>query len=94
MESQQVTLYIKTLKPTSKTIFHPAIIVTAVLFGMAHGLFLNDSFGLEFEAYSFFNTMIHGIIWAYVTMKSGSILLALISHNIGNVTNQLISMCK
>ena len=87
-------LLTKILKPTSKTLFHPAIIITSLLFGMAHGLFLNESYELTFNSYPFFTTLIHGMIWGFVTIKSGSILLALVSHNIGNVTNQLISMNK
>ena len=87
-------LLIKILKPSSKTFFHPAIIITSLLFGMAHGLFLNESYELTFNSYPFFNTLIHGMIWGFVTIKSGSILLALISHNIGNVANQLVSMNK
>ena len=82
----------KILKPNS--ILHPAILITALLFGMAHGLFLNNSYELIFKSFPFFNTMILGIIWAWVTMKSGSVLLALISHNLGNVTSKLISMNK
>ncbi|MFD0994257.1 CPBP family intramembrane glutamic endopeptidase, partial [Tenacibaculum geojense] len=85
-------LLTKILKPSSRTIFHPAILVTALLFGMAHGLFFNNSYELTFKSFPFFNTLILGIVWAWITMKSGSILLALISHNLGNVTNKLISM--
>lgn len=83
-------LLIKILKPSSKTIFHPAILVTFILFGLVHGLFLNESYEPTFRSYPFFNTMILGIIWAWITMKSGSILLALVSHNLANVVIQLI----
>jgi membrane protease YdiL (CAAX protease family) len=87
-------LLIKTLKPSSKTIFHPAILVTSILFGLVHGLFLNESYELNFRSYPFFNTMILGIIWAWITMKSGSILLALVSHNLANVGIQLIRIIR
>lgn len=85
-------LLVKTLK--NYTFFNPAILITAILFGMAHGLFLNNDFELVFKTQAFFETMIMGIIWAWVTIKTGSILLALISHNLGNVSGKLISMMK
>lgn len=78
----------------SNAIIHPAIVITALLFGMAHGLFLNNSYELIFNSSPFFNTMILGLIWAWITMKTGSIVLALISHNLGNVMSKLIGMSK
>lgn len=87
-------LLVKILKPTAVSIFHPAIYVTALLFGMGHGLFLNDSYDLVFNISSFFITTVLGVVWAWITIKSGSILLALISHNLGNIASQLISMSK
>lgn len=86
-------LLVKILKPFCKfTIFHPAIIVTSILFGCAHGLFFTNSYELVFRSFPFFRTLIMGLIWGWLTIKSGSILLALISHNLGNVTNKLIRM--
>ena len=86
-------LLTKILNPFfTKTFFHPAILVTGILFGLAHGLFLTNSFELSFKSSPFFFTMILGIIWSWITIKSGSILLALISHNLGNVSGKLISM--
>jgi membrane protease YdiL (CAAX protease family) len=86
-------LLTKMLRPNPKfTFFHPAILVTGLLFGLAHGLLLTKSFELSFKSGPFISTMILGMIWGWMTMKSGSILLALISHNLGNVTNKLIQM--
>lgn len=87
-------LLVKILRPCSKTIFHPAILTTSILFGLTHGLFLNNSYDLIFRSYPFFNTFLIGMIWAWVTMKSGSILFALISHNLANTGSQLINMNK
>lgn len=87
-------LLTKILKPSSSSILHPAIYVTALLFGMAHGLFLNDAYELTFNISSFLITTVMGIVWAWITIKSGSVLLALISHNLGNITSQIISMSK
>jgi len=85
-------LLVKILK--TNNIIHPGIIITALLFGMAHGLSLDNNFELAFNSGSFFGTMAMGMIWAWVTMKTGSIILALLSHNIGNVVGAVISMSR
>ena len=85
-------LLAKILKPNK--FLHPAIIVTAILFGLGHGFFLDGNWEVVFNAAPFFGTFALGMIWAWITMKTGSILLALISHNLGNVADALISMCK
>lgn len=87
-------LLTKILKPTSRAILHPAIYITAILFGFGHALHLSDAYALTFNLSSFLFTAIFGLAWAWITLRSGSILLALISHNLGNVTSQLISMGK
>ena len=85
-------LLVQVLNPQRWSFIHPAILVTALLFGMAHGLVLNESFRLSFRMFPFFNTMLLGLVWGWITMKSGSIILALISHNLGNVVQNLIRM--
>ena len=56
-------LLTKILKPSAYTIFHPAILVTALLFGMAHGVFFNNSYELIFNSIPFLSTTLYGIIW-------------------------------
>lgn len=87
-------LLTKILKSNSRAILHPAIYITAILFGLGHGLHLNAAYALTFNLSSFLVTSVMGVAWAWITLRSGSILLALISHNVGNVTSQLISMDK
>lgn len=74
------------------SIKNPSIIVTTLLFGLAHGFFLTDSFDINFKMYPFIITMIKGLIWGWITIESGSVLFALISHNLGNFTDKLIRM--
>jgi membrane protease YdiL (CAAX protease family) len=78
-------LLVNVLKPFRETIFHPAILVTAILFGLGHGLFMTKSFELSFDIFSFLSSCILGIIWGWLTIKSGSIVLSLTSHNLGNL---------
>lgn len=87
-------LLVQILKPSKQYIPHMAILITALLFGMAHGLKLNDSYELSFRSFAFFNTLILGILWGWLTMRSNSIALATVSHNLGNISNFLIRMLK
>lgn len=86
-------LLMKTLKSNFQiTFFHPAILVTGILFGLGHGLSITSSYELVFRFSPFLRTTMTGMVWGWLTVKSGSIVLALISHNLGNVTNKLIRM--
>ncbi|MCE7053203.1 CPBP family intramembrane metalloprotease [Algoriphagus sp. AGSA1] len=84
-------LLLKVLK--SKNIFlNPAIWTTSLLFGMAHGLFITENFELVFHLIPFLWASCYGLILGWITIKSGSILFALISHNLGNGVGMLIKM--
>lgn len=72
----------------------PAIWITSILFGLVHSLFFSSTYEIQFHFISFCNSLIYGLIWAWLTLKSGSILLALISHNLANTTLNLIRMVK
>ncbi len=89
-------LLVKVLKPNiiifKKNFGNPSILITAILFGLVHGLHLTNSFGVEFNMFSFFFTMSYGIFWGWLTIRSGSILLALISHSLANVTYFIAKM--
>lgn len=73
-------------------ILNTSVLVTAILFGFAHGFSLSNEFNIIFNIQPFLRTMIYGLIWGEITIKSGSILLALISHNSGNGIGNLIRM--
>lgn len=72
----------------------PAIWITSILFGLVHSLFFSSTYEIQFYFGSFCNSLIYGLIWAWLTFKSGSILMALISHNLANTTLNLIRMMK
>ncbi|WP_299120455.1 CPBP family intramembrane glutamic endopeptidase [uncultured Tenacibaculum sp.] len=84
-------LLVKVLK-SKNLILNPSVWITAILFGMVHGFFLSKNFEVIFEFQPFLWTTVYGLIWGWMTIKSGSILLALISHNLGNGTLSLIQM--
>jgi len=84
-------LLTKILK-SKNLILNSSVWVTAILFGLAHGFSLSSEFSITFNIQPFLRTMIYGLIWGWITIKSGSILLALISHNLGNGIGNLIRM--
>ncbi|MCG1036253.1 CPBP family intramembrane glutamic endopeptidase [Polaribacter sargassicola] len=73
-------------------ILNSSVWITAILFGFAHGLSLSKEFSIIFNIYPFLITMFYGLIWGWITIKSGSVLLALISHNLGNGMGNIIRM--
>lgn len=84
-------LLIKALK-SKYSWFNPAIIITSILFGLIHSLFISNNYEIAFNPAYFVRSFLHGLIWSWITIKSGSILLALISHNINNGVGNIIKM--
>lgn len=84
-------LLTKILK-SKNLILNSPVWITAILFGFAHGLSLTTEFSILFNIQPFLRTLIYGLIWGWITIKSGSILLALISHNLGNGIGNIIRM--
>lgn len=84
-------LLTKILK-SKNLILNSPVWITAILFGFAHGLSLKTEFSISFNIQPFLRTLIYGLIWGWITIKSGSILLAFISHNLGNGIGNIIRM--
>lgn len=72
------------------TLGNPSVLITGLLFGLVHGLHFNNNF--EFEFYPFFVSSIYGYVWGWVTIKSKSILLPIVSHNLTNFLNSILRM--
>ncbi|MDR1198527.1 MAG: CPBP family intramembrane metalloprotease [Prevotellaceae bacterium] len=73
---------------------NPGILLTAILFGFMHALTLDRNFSIDFDAAYFFQTGFAGYIWGWITIKSRSILLAILSHNFSNFFGTLSTMIK
>ena len=73
---------------------NPSILITAILFGFMHALTLNENFTIDFEPIYFLQTFLAGYIWGWITIKSRSILLAILSHNLSNFFGTLSTMIK
>ncbi len=70
---------------------HPALWFTTVVFALGHSLFLED-FRVSFAADAFILTGLLGFVLGWVTLKSKSILPALILHNLINASTNFIEM--
>lgn len=69
----------------------PAIIINAVLFGLVHSLTLGDG-ALQFNSVNFIWTAILGYSFGYITIKTRSILIPMLTHNLYNFTLNLLAM--
>ncbi|MEL6535499.1 MAG: CPBP family intramembrane glutamic endopeptidase [Bacteroidota bacterium] len=70
----------------------PAIWISSILFGLVHGLMISPAYELYFYFEAFLTSLLYGLVWAWLTLKSGSILFSLISHNLANTALYVIRM--
>lgn len=87
-------LLMSSLKDKISFLGTPSVLLTAVLFGLMHGLTFKSSYKVDFNAIYFLQTAFAGYLWGWVTVKSRSLLLAIASHNLGNFLGTLLMMVK
>ncbi|MGL5888355.1 MAG: CPBP family intramembrane glutamic endopeptidase [Bacteroidia bacterium] len=80
------------LKPSMGILGNPAVLITALLFGFVHALGFSSDYSINFDPLFFLMTGLGGFVWGWVTIKSRSILLAYLSHNICNSVGTLLTM--
>jgi len=88
------TVLIKEPKLFNKFKLNPAIWIVGILFGLIHALKLNKEFNISFDMLYFIQTFFFGVIWSWMTIKSKSILLPMLSHNLVNTLPTIIGMLK
>jgi membrane protease YdiL (CAAX protease family) len=88
------TVLIKETKLFNKFKLNPAIWIVGILFGLIHALKLNKEFTVSFDMLYFIQTFVFGVIWSWMTVKSKSILLPMLSHNLVNTLPTIIGMLK
>ena len=69
----------------------PAIMINAILFGLVHSLSFSDG-ALQFNSVNFIWTYLLGYGFGYITIKTQSILLPMLTHNLYNFVLNLLSM--
>lgn len=77
-------VFIKNLK-IGKVYFGMGVIITAVLFGLWHGLSISNEFEITMNWIPFIYTGIMGFVLALVKEKTGSLLFPIIIHLIINI---------
>lgn len=85
-------LLMTALREKASFLGNPAILLTAILFGFIHALTLSKTLSIEFEPVYFIHTFIGGLIFAWITVKSRSILLAILAHGLANFLAALVTM--
>lgn len=87
-------LLTSSLKEKTTFVGNPSVLLTAILFGFMHGLTLDKNYAIDFEPIYFIQTTFAGYLWGWITLKSRSILLAILSHNFSNFFGTLATMIK
>ncbi|BAV07056.1 CPBP family intramembrane glutamic endopeptidase [Filimonas lacunae] len=87
-------LLLTALKERIALIGSPAIGITAVLFGCSHAVTVGAHYSIHFDPFYFLQTALAGYVWGWITFKSRSILLAIVSHNLCNFFGTLATMIK
>ena len=75
-------------------IISPAVLVTALLFGLIHGFPLTPYLDWKFDYFSFVYTFIFGLVWGWMVLKSRSIVAPTLSHSLTNFISTLMTMIK
>ena len=87
-------LLLSSLKDRIPLLGNPGILITAILFGFIHALTIGKNYSIDFDPIYFIQTGFAGYVWAWITLKSRSILLAVFSHNFSNFFGTLAMMIK
>lgn len=87
-------LLLSALRDKISLLGNPSILLTAILFGFIHAFTLDKDYSVSFEPIYFMQTAFGGYVWAWVAMKSRSILLPFLSHGFANFFASLITMLQ
>lgn len=73
---------------------NPAILLTAILFGFLHAFGLSKDYNLSFDIISFLHTGIGGYVFAWLALRSESLVLPILTHGLTNFFAALATMLK
>jgi membrane protease YdiL (CAAX protease family) len=69
---------------------NPSVIITSILFGLMHSLHIDNNWIVSQNWFEFINTFAIGLLLCWMTVKSGSILMAILAHNVINTLPKII----
>lgn len=87
-------LLLSALRQNIPFLGNPALLITSALFGFMHALTLSENYSIRFNALYFIQTAFAGWVWGWVTLRSRSILMPVLSHNLSNFFGTLVTMLK
>lgn len=73
---------------------NPAVLLTAILFGFLHAFGLNKNYQITFDIVSFLHTGIGGYVFAWLVLRSQSLVLPILTHGLTNFFAALATMLK
>ncbi len=83
-----------TLKPRINirniSLGNPALIITSILFGLGHSFQIDPDWCFHQNWVEFISTFATGLLLGWLTLRSGSILMAILIHDLFNVIPLLI----
>jgi membrane protease YdiL (CAAX protease family) len=65
------------------------LIIISLIFGLIHGVHLNDELKLKVDLFSISLTTFSGFLLGWLRVRSGSLVLPIAAHNLGNTVTRL-----
>ncbi|MBK8556825.1 MAG: CPBP family intramembrane metalloprotease [Lewinellaceae bacterium] len=72
------------LKIGTLNLENPALIITSILFGFGHSFHFNPNWSIYQDWFEFFDKFAIGLLLGWMTIKSGSIVMSIFTHNLIN----------
>lgn len=69
---------------------NPALLITSILFGLGHSIHIDDNWSLYQNWFEFINVFLIGLFLGWLTIKFGSILMSILTHNLINTLPQVL----
>lgn len=63
---------------------NPALLITSILFGLVHSIQIDNNWNFHQNWFEFMNAFAIGLLLGWITIKSGSILMSILTHNLIN----------
>lgn len=74
----------------SANLGNPALLITSILFGLSHSIYIDDNWSFHHNWFEFFNVFAIGLFLGWITIKSGNILMSILMHNLINTLPKII----
>lgn len=76
----------------SANLGNPALLITSILFGLSHSIYIDDNWSFHHNWFEFVNVFAVGLFLGWITIKSGNILMSILMHNLINTLPNMLLM--